>query len=180
MNDFSELERDLKKLRPAPVSPNLAARIEQALAASAAATPTAGVTKQRRLLWNWLPLGFGLAAAAAFLLLARLNVDRAPKPSQSVAATSPAATFQTAPVETLTQQQPTAATLPNYIPTGVTQVVYNRRDEGLQFQRGVDRPMRRVRSRQRETMQWRDPQTGASLRVSYPTEEVTLTPISGQ
>jgi len=29
-------------------------------------------------------------------------------------------------------------------------------------------------------VQWKNPQTGASLRVSYPTEEVTLVPISGQ
>jgi hypothetical protein len=29
-------------------------------------------------------------------------------------------------------------------------------------------------------VQWKNPQTGASLRVSYPKEEVTLIPISGQ
>jgi hypothetical protein len=29
-------------------------------------------------------------------------------------------------------------------------------------------------------MQWRNPQTGASLRVSYPAEQVVLTPVSFQ
>jgi hypothetical protein len=29
-------------------------------------------------------------------------------------------------------------------------------------------------------LQWNNPQTGASLRVSYPSEEVTLIPVSGQ
>ena len=32
MNDFSELEAELKKLRPSAASPELAARIERALA----------------------------------------------------------------------------------------------------------------------------------------------------
>jgi len=40
--------------------------------------------------------------------------------------------------------------------------------------------MRRVRSRKRETVQWKNPQTGATLRVSYPQEEVTLIPAVGQ
>ena len=45
MNDFSELEADLKKLRPRPVSPDLQARIEVSLAETEAAgrgTATAG------------------------------------------------------------------------------------------------------------------------------------------
>jgi hypothetical protein len=37
-----------------------------------------------------------------------------------------------------------------------------------------------VRSRTRETLRWRNPNTGASLRVSYPAEEVSLIPVSGQ
>jgi hypothetical protein len=40
--------------------------------------------------------------------------------------------------------------------------------------------MRRIRYQKRETLQWRNPNTGASLRVSYPSEEVVLTPVSGQ
>ena len=62
----------------------------------------------------------------------------------------------------------------------MTQVVYNTRDEGLHFEEGADQPVRRVRSHKRETLQWNNPQTGASLRVSYPSEEVTLVPVTGQ
>ena len=62
----------------------------------------------------------------------------------------------------------------------MTQVLYDTKDEGLHFADGQDEPMRRLRSRKRETVQWKNPQTGASLRVSYPKEEVTLIPISGQ
>ena len=78
MNDFSDLEAELKKLRPRPASPDLAARIEAGLAEVAGrGTATAGVLpKPQRFRPNWIALGFGLAAAAIFLLLARVNVDR--------------------------------------------------------------------------------------------------------
>jgi hypothetical protein len=75
---------------------------------------------------------------------------------------------------------PTAQIDSSFVPSALTQVVYERRDEGLHFTEGADQPVRRVRSRKRETMQWNNPQTGASLRVSYPTEEVTLVPVIGQ
>ena len=68
----------------------------------------------------------------------------------------------------------------NSFPAGATQVVYNTRDEGLQFADGSQQPLRRLRYQTRETWQWRNPSTGASLRVSYPSEEVVLIPVSGQ
>ena len=72
------------------------------------------------------------------------------------------------------------ATADSLIPAGLTQVVYSTRDEGLVFANGTDRPVRRVRSRKLETMHWHNPDTGASLRVSYPREEVEFVPVSGQ
>ncbi len=170
MNDFSELEAELKKLRPWPSSPDLAARIEISLAQEAAGrgTATAGVLPKRRSFRpNWIALGLGLAAAAMFLLLARMNVDR-PSKSTGLALLTPAPITPEAKVDDA------------LVPSALTQVVYDRKDEGLHFAEGVDQPMRRLRSRKRETMQWNNPKTGASLRVSYPTEEVTLVPISGQ
>jgi hypothetical protein len=59
-------------------------------------------------------------------------------------------------------------------------VVYNTQDEGLIFPSGSSEPVRRVRSRSRETWQWRNPDTGASLSVSYPSEEVQLIRVAGQ
>jgi hypothetical protein len=82
MNDFSELEAELKKLRPRPASPDLASRIEINLAEEVAGrgVATAGVLpKQRRFRLNWFALGLGLAAATTFLMLARVNVDRPSK-----------------------------------------------------------------------------------------------------
>jgi hypothetical protein len=167
MSDFTELEAELKKLRPRGASPELAARIEQVLTEVSGRAATAGVLpKQRNFRLNWL--GLGLAAAAAFLLLARVNVERAPGKRQSVVAMTPA------PFAPLTPANDT------FVPAGLTQVVYNTRDEGLHFPEGADQPVRRVRSQKRETLQWRNPGTGTSLRVSYPSEEVTLIPVPGQ
>jgi len=171
MNDFTELEAELKKLRPRGLSPELNARIEIGLAEEAAGrgVATAGVLpKERRFRLNWFALGLGLAAATAFLVLARVNVDR-PAKSTGLALLTPA------PITPAAKQAADA-----FVPAALTQVVYDRKDEGLHYAAGSDEPMRRVRSRKRETVQWKNPQTGASLRVSYPTEEVTLVPILGQ
>ena len=169
MNDFSELEAELKKLRPRPASPDLLARIEVGLAEVAGrGTATAGVLAKRRSFRpNWFALGFGLAAAAIFLLLARVNVDR-PSKSTGLALLTPA------PIA------PAAKLDDAFIPAAMTQVVYDRKDEGLHYTEGQEEPMRRVRSRKRETVQWKNPQTGATLRVSNPKEEVTLSPVVGQ
>ena len=162
MNDFSELERELKRLQPVKPSATLMDRIEQALA-HLTEIP-ANVIAPRRFTINWVGLGLGLAAAAAFLILARIDFR-------------PAARTQSRMTTAVPQS---AAPLPNFVPAAVTRVVYHTRDEGLVFPGGQERPARRVRTAQRETLQWRDPQSGASLRVSYPTEEVTLLPVSGQ
>ena len=137
MNDFSELEAELKKLRPAQPSQELVARIENALQQSATQTPAAGVMKRRKIQWNWLPLGLGLAAAATFLILARVNVDHAPNPSRTVAANSPAAS-----VAPQTNRPGTAAA--GLVAEGLTQVVYSTRDEGIHFAKDAT-PLRRVR-----------------------------------
>lgn len=169
MNDFSELEAELKQLRPAATSPDLANRIERALDEAPAETRTAGILPRPKVRVNWFGLGVGVAAAAAFLMLARANVDRAPDRTPKVAANTPA--------PTVTNSQ---ALTGGYVAEGLTRVVYDKRDEGLAFPESAEQPVRRVRSRTRETRQWRDAGTGALLRVSYPTEEVEFIPVSGQ
>ena len=167
MNDFSELESELKKLRPAQPSSELSSRIGRALLEPVAAAELAdNVIHPSRFRINWITAGLGLAAAAAFLLLARIENTPAKK-QNPLALASPA------------RAQMPAAT-GSMVPAGLTEVVYHTRDEGLLYAHGSSEPVRRIRSRRRETLQWRNPETGASLRVSYPSEEVTLTPISGQ
>ena len=160
-----ELESELKKLRPVQPSPALVSRIERALAD--------GGTSGSKVIWperfrvNWLGLGLGLAAAATFLIFARVYFRPTDKTRQTIASATPSL-------------QQKAAAFPNYQATGLTQVVYRQHDEGLVFPPGAEGPSRRVRTAKRETLRWRDQQSGAQLAVSYPTEEVTLIPVSGQ
>jgi len=181
MNDFSELEGELKKLRPTRASGELISRIERSLADAGESNiirpqsrPSgrrlAGESSDFRI--SWLGLGLGLAAAAAFLILARVDL----RPGDKTKA-EPAGNTLASATPTLEQK---AAALPNYQATGLTQVVYGRHDEGLVFPRGATQPARRVWTTKRETLRWRDRETGAQLAISYPAEEVTLIPVSGQ
>ncbi len=169
MNDLSELETELKQLRPVQPSENLAARIERALAEAPALAATASVLpRTQRLHWNWATLGLGVAAAAAFLILARIDGDHLVKQTPEIASASPASP------RTNTEKAD------QLVVSGLSQVVYDTRDEGLLFADDAAQPVRRFRSQKRDTLQWRNPSTGASLRVSYPSEEVSLVPVSGQ
>jgi hypothetical protein len=188
MNNFSELEAELKKLRPARASDEWISRIERALAEagkspdniiraeSRSSGPPNGKTTPPLASSDFrisgLGLGLGLAAAATFLILARVDL----RPGDKTKA-GPAGNTLASATPTLEQR---AAALPNYQATGLTQVVYRRHDEGLVFPRGASQPARRVWTTKRETLRWRDRETGAQLSVSYPAEEVTLTPVSGQ
>ena len=172
MSDFSELEGELKKLRPARAPAELTSRIERALADAGESTDNLIRPQSRpsvsEFRVNWLGLGLGLAAAASFLILARVDLRPGDKTKPTTLASA---------TPTLEQK---AAALPNYQATGLTQVVYRRYDEGLVFPRGATQPARRVWTTRRETLRWRDRETGAQLSVSYPAEEVTLIPVSGQ
>ena len=174
MNDFSDLEAKLKALRPSPLRDSFVARVEQAMSdpavPGAEAPPAGNIVRPYQFRRQWI-LGLGLAAAAAVLLLIRINF-RVPETTKRVASTSPAATV--VPMES------PRSTAPNtFIPAGSTQVVYHKRDEGLLFAQNSEQPMRRLRSVTQETLQWKNPATGASLEVSYPSEHVELIPVTG-
>ena len=165
-DDFSELENQLKNFNPVPASEELFANIEEELV-DLASEKDPKIVRPDRFRINWLAVGAGLAAAAVIVIFARVNF-RTPARTQNVASVSPAPAVGS----TITPAQ--------LIPAGATQVVYHTRDEGLLFPRGSEEPVRRVRSRMRETLQWQNPATGASLRVSYPSEQIELIPVSGQ
>ena len=150
MNDFSELENQLRKLRPIKPSEDLVSRIERALV-EARSTSAAGVLpRERHFNFNWLSLGLGLTAAAALVLFAFLRFERPAKKTPVLASITPAPAFST---NSNTQ----------LIPAGLTQVVYHTRDEGLHYPGNSTQPMRRVRSQTRDTLKWRNPNTGATL-----------------
>ena len=174
MNDFSELENELKKLRPAQPSPVVFERVEQALEACRAGA-LAGTTLSRSR-YNWWWLGLGLATAGIVVLFAIISFEREYKlDTAAVAQSSRASEMRT---ETSGMEQSQVSD--RFVPAGGTNVVYHARDEGLQFADGSERPVRRVRYHTQQTWRWRNPETGASLRVSYPSEEIVLIPVSGQ
>jgi anti-sigma-K factor RskA len=164
MDDLFEIEAELKKLEPAKASPELMSRVESALTQPPFKVMDGKTSRAANgALRRWWPVGLA-AAAAALVLLTRGSVNRLPSQSTPSPAT---ASFSA----------PAAA---DFIPAGLTQVVYDARDEGIHFTPGAATPVRRLRSQKRETLHWRNPNTGASLRVSYPAEEVTLIPADGQ
>ena len=186
MNDFSELENELRALRPARPSPVLFERIEEALVEDRKAPAHADADAE----WSWrlftkMPFRFGIglaaAAAAVLLLLARINTDQTRNEDKEVAQVSAAdETRAVLPAFSGGSGADGSMSSNKFVPAGATQVVYNTRNEGLQFADGSRQPLRRVRYQTRQTWQWRNPSTGASLRVSYPSEEVVLIPVSGQ
>jgi hypothetical protein len=207
MSDFSELENDLKALRPARPSPVLFQRIEQAMAEDRRASGAlrAGLlakwfqpfTKWRRghssnlegqlgrEHGRQMPIRFGIgllaAAAAVVLLLARINTEEARDEGKEVTQLEPG--YHTTPALPAPSRRsgvdgPMVSN--KFVPSGATQVVYNTRNEGLHFADGSRQPLRRLRYQTQQTWQWRNPSTGASLQVSYPSEEVVLIPVSGQ
>ena len=178
MNDFRELENELRKLRPARPSPALFERIGEALKESRAATAVHSSVKRqgfREARHNWWSLGFGLAAAAVLILFAVVTIERRQEHRQTTAQNSPASETQRAPAG-----KGSSMSRSRFVPAGGTNVVFNARDEGLHFAGGSERPVRQVRYNTQQTWRWRNPETGASLRVSYPSEEIVLIPVSGQ
>lgn len=164
MNDFSEIENDLRKLRPRSPSSQLIERVEAGIGAADAERK---IIRPDRFRINWFAVGLGLAAAAVLLIFARLQLEQTTRPAAVARQTpAPAAGSSAAPAQ--------------FLPAAATEVVYNTRDEGLLFPGSSTEPVRRIRSHRRETFRWRNPATGASLQVSYPTEQVELRPVAGQ
>ncbi|MGA7275939.1 MAG: hypothetical protein WBX14_13915 [Candidatus Udaeobacter sp.] len=174
MNDLSQIENELRKLRPARPSPILFDRVEEALDCRASAAADAKRSFWRHFTETPYSWGFGLAAAAVLVLFAAVKMERQ-ESGKEIAQASPEP--EAAPL--LNRAQKSAST-DRFVPAGSTRLVYNRRDEGLQFGDSSGQPLRRMRYQTHETWQWRNPTTGASLRVSYPSEEVVLIPVSGQ
>jgi len=201
MNDLSELENELRKLRPAQPSSVLFDRVGDSLEKRTSIASDAKWKRWRFREWsrrgasdidakldrarerertsqtpyNWWSLGFGLAAAAVLILFAVVTMERRHERRETVAQSSTASETRPAPLGAKRSTSPG-----RFVPAGGTNLVYNARDEGLHFADGSERPLRRVRYNTQQTWRWRNPETGASLRVSYPSEEIVLIPVSVQ
>ena len=160
MNDFSELENELRKLRPTQPSSVLFERVGEALKdrrVSAVVDARSSWWRFKEATHNWWSLGFGLAAAAVLILFAAVTMERQHGRQQTVAQSSPAPETQRVPLGTERSISPS-----KFVPAGGSNVVYNARDEGLHFADGSERPVRRVRYHTQQTWRWRNPETGMS------------------
>ena len=61
-------------------------------------------------------------------------------------------------------------------PTRSVNVLYQASDEGVVLD-GANEPVRRLRYRSTDLVEWHNPRTGAAWEVSYPREDVVLVPI---
>jgi len=153
-DELSQLEAELKSLRPVAPSPELLARLGHELDAS----------RHRhviRVRWFWaavLPIAAALAVMIRFSAL-RDAGDRTPVPAQTAAAdASTSAPFQ---------------------PIAAENLLYAAEDEGL-VTLSDGTPARRERLNYLDTITWKNPRTNASVRWSVPREEVRVVPVNFQ
>jgi hypothetical protein len=176
MND-SEIEDQLRTLKPAAPSPDLAARIERQLAATAPSSQTAGVIPRPArpsVLWQWLrDLGWAGAGAAAALAAVAL-FSTAQKPTTPAPATANTTTVADAAPAVTAKTDDQA-----FEPTESSRelVAVNDSNELVET---ADGPVREVRYTYRERLAWAHPGTGARLEIELPREDVYLLPVSLQ
>lgn len=185
IEDFTPLEQQLRALRPPTPSPALERRLAEALREP---------SPRARSWWEWLgfhhamaAFGWGLVVPSAAAVMAVTLFHLA------VVTPGPSDANRPAP-----REAPTARETPTVYPAkpaagvagaadgsedvqdgNASTVLYETSDEGIVLT-GTRQPARRIRYRSEDTLQWRNPRTGASIQVSYPREEVVLTPISAE
>ena len=170
-DDYSDLEAELKRMRPcAPSSElltRLAATLDQPAASSASPVGTHRSVFSWRT-WRWV---LGSTAVAAAVALAIVTTHRSVPVGPTADQTAhPANGMVTAPIPA------TPASPDLYKPVSVENVLYDSRDEGLvTLDDGA--AARRVFQRYLDTYTWRNSRTNASLRWTIPRDEVRVIPV---
>lgn len=172
MDDTSDpLEQELKALRPARPSGDLATRLAHALSLPAAppAAPRS-TTATNFASWKWA--GWRLAAttatAAACVTAVLWTWRRPAEPAAALALTPP-------PPPAAHPAPATATVATRFQPVTASNVLYAVEDEGFVLLPD-ETPARRVRHRYVDTYTWRNPATNASLKWSVPRDEVRVLP----
>ena len=163
--DFSDFESELRALKPATPSDELAERIAAAMPkvqAALGADQTSQATWFERLIPG---LGWAIGgAAAAFLLIGLVQMKSTVPTSQPAVAQSAAS------------PDPNAE---NFEPAELTHELIAAEDEGLAYDEDQEL-VRRVRYTSIERHAWQDRQTGAQLVVEVPREDVLFFPVAMQ
>ena len=172
-DELSQLEAELKRLRPAAPTRDFLARIERELAAPIA-PPAAAPGRRAAPLW-WLWAG-ALPAAAALAVMITLAVRNRTQSTALTAAARPTASIAVAPIPST--PEPTALEAA-FKPVSAENILYAAQDEGLvTLDDGT--PARRERLNYVDTITWKNPRTNASVRWTIPREEVRVIPVKFQ
>jgi hypothetical protein len=163
-DDLSQLEAELKRLRPAAPTRDFLARIERELAAPIAQRVATPVRRAAPLWWLWAG---ALPAAAALAVMITLATRSRP----------PVAAPTTAVVQAL--PTPAPESIAAFKPVAAENVLYAAQDEGLvTLDDGTTG--RRERLNYVDTITWKNPRTNASVRWTVPREEVRVVPVKFQ
>lgn len=164
-DELSQLEAELKRLRPAAPTRDFLARIERELATPIEPLATEPVRRAAPLWWLWAG---ALPAAAALAVLATLAVRNRPS-------VVPPAVVATTPSAPAPAPEPTMA----FKPVSAENVLYAAQDEGLvTLDDGT--AARRERLNYVDTIVWKNPRTNASVRWTVPREEIRVVPVKFQ
>ena len=153
-DELSQLEAELKSLRPTAPSPELLARLGRELE-----------PQQRRrrdyTRWFWAA---ALPVAAAVAIMIRFSAVR--DTGDQLAVPVPIAAAD-------------ASTSAPFQPVAAENVLYAAEDEGL-VTLSDGTPAHRERLNYLDTITWKNPRTNASVRWSMPREEVRVVPVNFQ
>jgi hypothetical protein len=158
-DDFQDLEKELKALRPRDPSRWLLARLEREFAAD----DDRAVDRRARFRLSWKWAGWSALAGAACAVLLAIAPHRSAEP---MAYAPPVAATVAAP------EQPADV----YKPVRADKMLVSAEEEArLTLSDGT--PARRVRAQYVDTITWKNLRTNASFQWSVPREEVRVVPV---
>ncbi len=165
MNEFEDIERELRQLRPAPPSEGLQARMAEELVEKATHTvdKRAGGILFQNFRFRWAA---SFALVAVFAIIAFLSI-----PDTAQVSDTPPTAMDMAEVEIPAAQEPASPS--KYIPAKVSHVLMNALEEGI-FYIDDHIPVRKMRYSFVDTFTWKNPADGSSLQVTVPREEVLM------
>jgi hypothetical protein len=169
-DDFSDLEAELKRMRPCAPSSELQSRLAATLdrpAAPAAQPVSIDRSVIFRRAWRWVRWPAAVAAAVVLALVVTRRTDPVlPRADQTA---HPVGGNEAGPFAAAT-----AADL--YEPVSAENVLYDSRDEGL-ITLDDGTAAHRVFQCYLDTYTWRNPRTNASLRWTVPRDELRVIPV---
>jgi hypothetical protein len=161
-DDFTDLEQELKHLRPRAVPAPLIGRVAEKLA---------GPPRRRSFFAEWrtwiLPVGAATALAVIVTSIPFLVREGAVAPES--------AAVQPTPVDATVAKR--AAPSARLQPVRATNVLYDAVNEGIVYL-DEDTPAQRMRLSYLDTITWENPKGGESLQWTVPREEILFVPVT--